>query len=100
MTINVTKNDEQILITMAGNLDTLAAEQADAQIKEVETNVTKPIVIDCTELDYVASAGLRLLIRIRKAASAMKQTVTLLNINANVKEVLSVTHFDRMFILA
>ena len=100
MTINVTKNDEQTLIKMTGSLDTLAAEQIDAQIKEVETNVTKPIVIDCIELDYIASAGLRLLIRIRKAASAMKQTVTLLNVNENIMEVLRVTHFDRMFTLA
>lgn len=100
MTINVKRSDDQILITMTGSLDTVAAELVDAQIRDVETNVTKPIIIDCTELDYVASAGLRLLIRIRKAASVMNQTVTLLNVNANIMEVLRVTHFDKMFTLA
>lgn len=100
MTINVTKNDEQTLIKMTGSLDTLAAEQVDEQIKDIETNMTNSIVIDCTELDYIASAGLRLLIRIRKAASTMKHTVTLLNVNENIMEVLRVTHFDKMFILA
>ena len=75
----------------------IAAEQVEPQIQELEKMVTKPMVIDCTALEYVASAGLRLLLRIRKAAKASGQDVTLLSVNENVMEVLKVTHFDRMF---
>lgn len=99
MTIEMTKNDEQILITMNGSLDTKAAEQIDTQVKEVEATATLPIIIDCTHLDYISSAGLRLLLRIRKSAGANSQTVTLVNVNASVKEVLSITHFDKMFVM-
>lgn len=99
MEVKLTKNDEQILIAMNGSLDTLAAEQIDEQIKDVELTATTPIVIDCTHLDYIASAGLRLLLRLRKAASANKQTVTLVSPNDSIKEVLSVTHFDKMFVM-
>lgn len=97
MKITIQNNAEAIDVVMNGNLDTLAAEQVEPQIQELEKMVTKPMVIDCTALEYVASAGLRLLLRIRKAAKASGQDVTLLSVNENVMEVLKVTHFDRMF---
>lgn len=99
ITIQTNKTDEQMLVTMIGSLDTMAANQIDAQVKEIEANAKYPIIIDCTQLDYISSAGLRLLLRIRKAAGAVGQKVTLHGVNNNVMEVLSVTHFDKMFVI-
>lgn len=99
ITIQANKTDEQVLITMTGSLDTAAAEQVDAQIKDIEADAALPVIIECQNLDYIASAGLRLLLRIVKAAKANGQKVTLLHTNDNIKEVLNITHFDKMFIL-
>lgn len=99
MTIEITKKDEQMLVTMNGSLDTLAAEQVEPQIKEIEADATLPITIDCTQLDYISSSGLRLLLRLRKAAAAAGGTVSLLSVNDNIMEVLKVTHFDKMFVI-
>lgn len=97
MEILIQNESECIIVVMKGELDTLAAEQIEPQIKEVEAMASKPMTIDCTALDYISSAGLRLLLRLRKAAKAANQKVTLLNVNANIMEVLKVTHFDKMF---
>lgn len=99
ITIQTNKTDEQVLIAMTGSLDTVAAEQVDAQVKDIEADATLPVVIECKDLEYIASAGLRLLLRIAKAAKANGHKVTLLNVNNNIKEVLSITHFDKMFIM-
>lgn len=99
MTIEITKKDEQMLVNMNGSLDTLAAEQVEPQIKEIEADATLPITIDCTQLDYISSSGLRLLLRLRKAAAAAGGTVSLLSVNDNIMEVLKVTHFDKMFVI-
>lgn len=99
ITIETNKTDEQVLVAMTGSLDTVAAEQVDAQVKEIEAEASLPVVIECQKLEYIASAGLRLLLRIAKAAKANDQKVTLLNVNTNIKEVLSITHFDKMFIV-
>lgn len=99
MEIKITKNDEQMLVVMNGSLDTLAAEQVEPQIQEIEAAATLPITIDCTQLDYIASSGLRLLLRLRKAAAAAGNKVTLCTVNENIMEVLKVTHFDKMFII-
>lgn len=97
ITIQTNKTGEQLLVAMAGSLDTVAAEQVDAQVKSIEAEASLPVMIECQNLDYIASAGLRLLLRIAKAAKANGQKVTLLNVNNNIKEVLSITHFDKMF---
>lgn len=99
MDIQINKDSERIIVAFIGSLDTLAAQQAEEQVKEIEAMATMPITIDCTSLDYIASSGLRILLRIRKAAAVNKQLVTLCNVNSNIMEVLQMTHFDKMYII-
>lgn len=99
MEIKVQNNLENVIVTMIGSFDTLASEQAEPVVKELEGLASKPIVLDCNELDYIASSGLRVLLRLRKACAAQGQQVTILGVNENIMEILKVTHFDRMFIM-
>lgn len=97
MEITVKNNPENITAVMSGSFDTMAAEQAESTVKDLEAMASKPIVIDCNALDYIASSGLRVLLRLRKACAARGKTVTLQGVNENIMEILKVTHFDRMF---
>lgn len=99
MEISIQDKSEKITAVFSGSFDTLAAEQAEPYVKELEALCGKPITIDCNNLDYIASSGLRILLRLRKASAAKGQKITLLGINDNIMEVLKVTHFDKMFIL-
>ena len=99
MEIKIQNNPENVTAIMTGSFDTLATEQAEPVIKELESLATKPMILDCNALDYVASSGLRVLLRLRKACSANGQSITMLGVNENIMEVLKVTHFDRMFIM-
>lgn len=97
MEILIKKNDDNITVVLSGSFDTLAAEQYEPTVKELESLATKAMIIDCQGLDYIASSGLRVLLRLRKACAAKGQNVTLLGVNQNIMEVLKVTHFDIMF---
>ena len=99
MEITIQNNPENIHVIMSGSLDTLASEQVEPSVKELESLASKPITVDCNALDYIASSGLRILLRLRKACAANGQKVTLAGINENVMEVLQITHFDKMFII-
>lgn len=99
MEIKVQNNPENVTVVMTGSFDTLASEQAEPTVKELESMASKPMVLDCSALDYIASSGLRVLLRLRKACAAQGQQVTLLGVNENIMEILKVTHFDRMFIM-
>lgn len=99
MEIKIQNNPETVIVVMSGSFDTLAAEQAEPTVQELESLASKPITIDCNALDYIASSGLRVLLRLRKASAAKGQQITLAGVNENIMEVLKVTHFDRMFII-
>ena len=57
----------------------------------------KDIVIDCTELEYIASSGLRLLLSILKQAKSVGSRVILKNVNEVVRDVLNLTGFVSLF---
>ena len=99
MEITVKNNPENITVVMNGSFDTLAAEQSEQTIQELESMASKTIVLDCNALEYIASSGLRVFLRLRKACAAQGQQVTLLGVNENIMEVLKVTHFDKMFVI-
>lgn len=98
MEIKIQDNPENVTVILSGSFDTLATEQAEPAIRELEGMASKPIIIDCNSLDYIASSGLRVLLRLRKASAAQGQQVTLSGVNENIMEILIITHLDRMFI--
>ena len=99
MEIKIQDNPENVTVILIGSFDTLASEQAEPTVKELEGMAAKSIIIDCNSLEYIASSGLRVLLRLRKACAAQGQQVTLSGVNNDIMEVLKVTHFDRMFIM-
>ena len=99
MEIKVQDNPENLNVTLCGSFDTMASTQAEATVKELEEMASKPMTIDCHSLEYIASSGLRVLLRLRKACAAHGQQVTLCGVNEDIMEILRVTHFDKMFIL-
>ncbi len=97
MEIKILKNEENTTVLMNGSFDTSAVEQAEPTVKELESMASKPMIIDCSRLDYIASSGLRVLLRLCKACTARGTQVTLLSVNENIMEVLKITHFDKIF---
>ncbi|MBQ0089195.1 MAG: STAS domain-containing protein [Prevotellaceae bacterium] len=99
MKIDIIDNEDFVLVKMSGRLDTTTSEQVVDEFTEIEKLTSKPITIDCAQLDYIASSGLRLLLRILKAAKSHGNKITLLHLNLGILEILQVTHFDKMFII-
>ncbi len=91
MEIQVLKNDN-IVIQLKGRLDTTTSPQLDQKIKEIE--IDKDVVIlDFKELEYISSAGLRVLLAIKKQIEAQNKTLEIHNINEVINEVFNVTGF-------
>lgn len=92
MTINKNKSGSTLTIALEGRLDTTTAPDLEKEIKVSLDGVTE-LVMDLTKLDYISSAGLRVLLSAHKAMSkqgAMKVT----NVNEMVMEVFEVTGFS------
>jgi anti-sigma B factor antagonist len=65
MTIEIKKNEQQTIIEVAGRLDTITAPTLDKTINEDVTDA-KNLVLDLKALEYISSAGLRVLLSAQK----------------------------------
>lgn len=94
MTIKIENQENYVLATLNGSLDTDAAMQAEPQLLAIEPG---DITLDCTAVDYIASSGLRLFLQLVKKARSAGKKVTLRGVQPSVMEILKLTHFDQMF---
>jgi len=92
MTINKTKDGDILVLTLEGRLDTTTAPQLqDALIPEFDAN--KSIRLDFKGMEYVSSAGLRVVLQAEKTAKAKGGSMTLTNVSADILEVFEMTGF-------
>ena len=68
MNINTEKNGEKLTIALEGRLDTTTAPQLEKVIEEKSEGITE-MTIDMTKLEYISSAGLRVLLSTHKKMS-------------------------------
>ena len=95
LTISTTVSGDVNEVKLAGRLDVKAAREAEAAFAEA-AGAAQNIVLDLTELDYIASAGLRALKRLRGEVSANGGTLVLRNVQEDVMEVFEMTGFAAM----
>ena len=62
MEITIKENGTGLLCTLAGRLDTPASLQASKDIQPLLDNADKEIILDCSDLEYISSSGLRILL--------------------------------------
>ena len=89
--------EEKTLITFIGSLDTAAAIEVEQTLKSITEGDGKDIVIECQELEYIASSGLRILLDLLKKNKAKGHKVTLRNVNDDIKNVFKITGFINLF---
>jgi len=82
-------------VKLVGRVDVKAGKEADAAFVQAVSEA-KNIVLDMTELDYIASAGLRTLKRLRTAVRGNGGTLTLRGVKDEVMEVFEMTGFAAM----
>lgn len=91
MEIKVLKNDN-IVIELKGRLDTTTSPQLDQKVKKIEIDKDL-VIIDFKELEYISSAGLRVLLAIKKMLEASGKKLEIHNVNEVILEVFNVTGF-------
>ena len=92
MTINKTQNGNELTIAVEGRLDTMTAPELEAELSK-SLEGTESLILDFSKLDYISSAGLRVLLSAHKVMSC-KGGMKVTNVNEIVQEVFEVTGFS------
>lgn len=91
MLINTNTTGEVLNIALSGRLDTTTAPELEGKLSEVLEGV-KDLVFDLKELEYISSAGLRVLLATQKTMNKVG-TMKVINVAPSVMEVFEITGF-------
>lgn len=92
LNINKTVENKKAVLMPEGRLDTVTAPQMEGAIKEVLPEINE-LTLDFKNLEYISSAGLRVLLSAQKAMN-MQCRMTLCNVNDTIMEIFEVTGFS------
>ena len=97
MTIEIKKNAEETIIEIVGRLDTITAPVLDKTINE-DIGETKNLVLDVKGMEYISSAGLRVLLATQKKMQKIG-SMKLTNVCEEVMEVFEMTGFADILVI-
>ena len=91
MTIEKKINNESATLIVSGRLDTQTAPELENELDSVLSGI-KELTFDMTNLEYVSSAGLRVILKAQKAMNA-QGSMKLTGVNDSIMEVFDITGF-------
>ncbi len=97
MDTKIQEHGNQIVASFIGRLDTAAAVPTTEAVKPLLEARNKEIILDCSQLEYISSSGLRIFLSIRKEAAANGSKVIVRSINADIRQVFMMTGFISLF---
>ena len=92
MNIEKNCNENVIALNVRGRLDTTTAPALEAAVSE-NVGACEQLILDFAGLEYISSAGLRVILKAQKAMSA-KGGMKLLHVNETIMEIFEITGFS------
>lgn len=97
MNVKIEEIDGNMVAILEGILDTAAAAETEKAMSPLNGVEGKDIIIDCTNLAYISSAGLRIFLGILQKAQAKGEHVYIKGINDKVRTIFTITGFSNIF---
>lgn len=98
LNINKTVESGKTVLSLEGRLDTVTAPKLEDAIKKILPQ-TKDLTLDFMNLDYISSAGLRILLSAQKAMNSQGE-MKVTNVNETIMEIFDITGFSDILTIA
>lgn len=97
MKTTVEEKDGVITVVFEGRMDTKSTPEVEEDLKPLFDSESQEIVIDCSNLEYVASSGLRVFLSIALDSQSKGKHVTIKGINSFVSNLFEMSGFTDLF---
>ena len=97
MEIRIERQNTVVTVYLKGRLDTLAAQEVSKELESLTEDASGTIIMDCTEMSYISSSGLRIFLTLRKAAAEKGGKVIIRGISNDIRSVFMMTGFLNLF---
>lgn len=101
MELQIKPSAKGIKIEISGRVDTMTSSEFDKATAQIPAaDAPCDVELDCSDMDYISSAGLRSFITILKRCKAMGCELTVTNLNPSIKSIFDMTGFTQLFKLS
>ena len=97
MTFEIKNDNNTWTGVFCGRLDTIAASQLTKDIQPLIDHADQSIVLDCAQLEYISSSGLRQFLLLRKAVEQKGGSLVICYVNDELRNIFTITGFISLF---
>ena len=97
MVIKIISEGDITVASIEGSLDTNTSKEAHDQLNKLVDEGKVKLLVDLTNLDYIASSGLRILLATSKKLKPLKGEMRICGLNETVNEVFEISGFTMIF---
>lgn len=94
MKINLSKDQGEYLVAVQGRIDTNTSADFQKELAACYSKEGFSLILNFEKLDFISSAGLRVLLLIQKKANALKGKMVIKNVKPEIQEVFDMTGFS------
>ncbi len=96
MEVKVISPEDKVLVRIMGRVDTTNAARFQEELGFIINGQMKDVELDCTDLEYTSSQGLRVFLMLQKAVQGRGGKMVLTHMQTQVKEVFDITGFSNI----
>lgn len=97
MNIKKEKINDFSVIHIDGRIDTLNSTALEAEMEQLHNSGEKKIIINCSDLKYISSSGLRVFLNAQKKAITTQGILSLCNMQLDIREIFDISGFSSIF---
>ncbi len=97
MQVQTSQTEGFTLVKVLGRIDSVTAKDFEAKIQPLVGNGTPKMIIDCSQMDYISSAGLRIFLTIHKTVVSKGGLVRLCCLQPSIMEIFDISGFSNIF---
>lgn len=97
MNVTIENSNDMTIAHLEGRLDASVTAEVTPYFEQLQNVADGTVLLDCKDLTYISSPGLRLFLTLRKASIAKGGTVIVKSLNNDVRQVFMITGFLNMF---
>lgn len=94
MQITTNISNHNLIISLSGRLDTITSPQLEEGIHRNSFDEIETVTLNMRELEYISSAGLRVVLKLHKKMTAQGGQLKLINVNDMIMEIFTMTGMD------
>ncbi|MCF7969259.1 MAG: STAS domain-containing protein [Methylococcaceae bacterium] len=97
LAIASTKNQDSLVISLDGRIDANSAKELEQQCMTWIDEGEKKLILDFSAVNFISSAGLRVILLIAKKLEPVQGKVKLCGLNATLRDVFEISGFSKLF---